>query len=117
MNSERVHELQLLAMGLGGPSAMLSARRNSNESGFVKKISREGGGAQKFHHDFLSHLGPCSIKNCRTPLAALTAPRAKGTRPWRSAQGGHLWIDRNRAKDEALDKAIRHFHVHQPSPR
>ena len=61
MNSERVHELQLLAMGLGGPPAMLSARRNSNESGFVKKISREGGGAQKFHHDFLSHLGPCSI--------------------------------------------------------
>ena len=61
MNSERVHELQLLAMGLGGPSAMLSARRNSNESGFVKKISREGGGAQKFHHDFLSHLGPCSL--------------------------------------------------------
>ena len=66
MNSERVHELQLLAMGLGGPSAMLSARRNSNESGFVKKISREGGGAKKFHHDFLSHLEPCSLNKLTT---------------------------------------------------
>ena len=56
MNSERVHELQLLAMGLGGPSAMLSARRNSNESGFVKKISREGGEPKNSITAFCKHL-------------------------------------------------------------
>ena len=82
MNSERVHELQLLAMGLGGPPAMLSARRNSNESGFVKKISREGGGAQKFHHDFLSHLGPCSINWCVGPQAQAPTVGSNTFRVW-----------------------------------
>ena len=54
---------------------MLSARRNSNESGFVKKISREGGGAQKFHHDFLSHLKPCSMMHVLQGAGAHAKPR------------------------------------------
>ena len=41
-SSERASELQLLSFGLGGPTRHAAARRNSNESGFVKIISRGG---------------------------------------------------------------------------